>query len=444
VIGVAVTFAIAGVLVFALARKQMRAQFDDSLIDRATALTALIEQEGNSIETDLGREETGREFHQLWHSSGKVLRRSRSLETDLARLAPGVEEVVLPDGRPGKQATIVFQPHQDTEDGPPGPPMALTFALARDTADVDAAIGALGRVLVLVGLAATLLAVALLVVAVRFGLQPARELATSIAELRESNLAARLDAARTPAELRPVVERLNDLLKRVEGAFARERELTAEVAHELRTPMAGLRATIELALDRERTSERYRTALADCLAICVQTERMVESLLSLARLDAGSIQVQRSTVEVDVLVRDAIARHLDRATSRRLAIDSELAATTASTDPEKLRVIVDNLLDNAVSYADEGGMIRVALAEQRITIENTGCTIEDATKVFDRFWRGDRARSSGTHAGIGLALCRKLVDLLGGSIAARVEDRRFIVVVSLTSDDVVDRSTSRT
>jgi signal transduction histidine kinase len=96
-------------------------------------------------------------------------------------------------------------------------------------------------------------------------------------------------------------------------------------------------------------------------------------------------------------------------------------------------MVIGNLLDNAISYVDDGGEVAVRLRGRRLEIENTGCTLApaDAAHVFERFWRGDAARSAGTHAGLGLALCKKLVGLLGGTIAARVDGRRFIVEVIL-------------
>ena len=433
--GVAVTFAISGVLVYVLARSQIYAQFDDALVMRARALSALVEQEGTTIETELGRQEIETEYFQLWNAGGAVLQRSKSLgASELPRSDSEleIENVTLPDGAAGRQVVFTFHPHQDPEDGPPGVPARLTFALARSTHEADATIAALGRVLALVGIAATLLALGLLAAAVRFGLHPVRELALAIAELRESNLAARLDAARSPAELRPVVDRLNDLLARLERAFARERELTAEVAHELRTPLAGLRATIELALDRERTPERYRVALGDCLSICVQTARTVESLLSLARLDAGMVAAVRTPVELDELVREAVVPHAARVAERKLVLHTELAQITRETDRDKLRVVLDNVIENATTYVDEAGTVTVELTAAHIVVSNTGCTMakEDLAHVFDRFWRGDKARSSGTHGGVGLALCRKLVELLGGTITAAMTGDRFVITIS--------------
>ncbi len=445
-IGVALTFIVSSLVVYTLTRSQLYAQFDESLATRARALTALIEQEGDAIETDLGREEVTGEYHQLWQGTS-VLRRSRSLGArDLTRGTTSasivtIERVTLPDGRDGRQATLELQPHQDADEHPRATPITITFALARDVAEIEATISALRRVLILVGIAATLLALALLAAAVRFGLRPVRDLAAVIAKLRESDLAARLDAAQSPVELRPVVERLNELLGRLEAAFTRQRELTADVAHELRTPMAGLRATIEQVRSRERTPERYRGALDDCLAIVVQTERTVGALLSLARVDAGKEKVTTESVAIDELVAEVLAGHTARIEKRQLVVEHSTKATWI-TDRAKLRVVVENLIDNAVAYADDGGTITIDLTSDLLRVTNTGCRLapDQVERVFERFWRGDQARSASGHAGVGLALSRKLVELLGGTLNAQVSDQRFVATIARTSELVVDRS----
>lgn len=437
-LGVSLAFVLSGVLVLVLARASLYAQFDEALLARARAVSALVEED-ETVEVELDPAGTPGDlvYVELWAGERVLLRSTNLGATDLVR-DPGELEIrgcTLPGGGDGRQITFRFEARRDAVDRAAGPPTIVTLVVARPTDGVTSAVGRLAVVVIGVGGLGTLLCLAILVGVVRFGLAPLRSLAEAIGALREADLAVRLEAATTPRELRPVVERLDDLLRRLAAAFARERELTAEMAHELRTPLAGLRVTLEVSLSRDdRPAEKYRTALADCLAITRQTERLVETLLSLARLDAGSASPVTEPVELDALVRDVLADQAGRAEERRLAVVTELLPVTAHTDRDKLRLVIHNLVDNAISYADTGGTIRVVLAGRRLQISNTGCTLTatDVAHVFERFWRGDAARSSGAHAGLGLALCKKLVAHLGGTITAEVSDGTFVATVEIS------------
>ena len=437
-VGVSLAFAISGVLVLVLARSSLYMQFDETLVARAAALTALVEQDGDGVQLEVDPAGVPGEqaYFELWDGE-RVLLRSTSLGARDLERSPGaqvIRSVTLPDGNDGRQITLRFDARREPDEPSTRPLSKVTLVLARPLAEISTAVTRLGGVLIGVGLFGTLLCLAILVGVVRFGLAPVRSLAAAIAELREDDVAVKLEAAATPRELRPVVERLDELLRRLAAAFARERELTAEIAHELRTPIAGLRATIEVAMSRaDRPPEKYRAALADCLAITRQTERLVESLLSLARLDAGAASAEHAPVHLDELVRESLAAITVRAAERNVVIVTALPAVTAFTDRDKLQLVLHNLLDNAVSYVEDGGTIRIDLAPGTIQVSNTGCALApaDVELVFERFWRGDAARSAGMHAGLGLALCKKLVRLLGGSITARVDDGSFVAVVTL-------------
>jgi two-component system heavy metal sensor histidine kinase CusS len=293
-------------------------------------------------------------------------------------------------------------------------------------------VGRIAKVLIGVGIGGTLLGLLLLVGVVRFALAPVRALADAIAAVKEDTLTVSFAATTTPQELRPIVVRLDDLIRRLAKAFARERELTAEVAHELRTPLSGLRVTLELALARDRAAERYRTALVDCLAITKQTESVVQTLLSLARLDAGVTKLRRTRVELDDMVGETLVVIAARAEERKIAITTSLPAFAVEADVDMLRLVVQNLLDNAVSYCDEGGSVDVTLRPGELRVSNTGCTLDeqDLAHIFERFWRKDAARSAG-HSGLGLALCRQIMDALGGTIAVEVGNGRFVATVTM-------------
>lgn len=451
-IGVAVALAASGALIYVLSRASLYAQFDEALEARARALAALVELDGTKLEVDIDpvtgtttSTKTGatevprgasapwaqRDYFELW-SGGASLVRSQSLGT--ANLVPaiGMTSIELPGGGHGRQITLQFLPRREPSQDATVPLPEIVLVVARGTASVDATIGWVATVLFAVGGFGLLLALAILAVVIRIGLSPVRTLASEIASIDITSLTKRLSAADAPTELGGVVTRLNELLERLALAFERERDLTAELAHELRTPLAGIRSTIEVALDRERPAERYRASLADVLAITLDTERLVTAMLTLARLDSGAARAGVEAVDVDELVRSAIELVAARCTARNIVLATRLPPVSIATDAAMLRAIILNLLDNAVSYVDTGGTIDVSLTTERIVIRNSGCAIaeSDVSRVFERFWRGDAARATGVHAGLGLALCQKLVTLLGGTIAISIKNRWFEATVT--------------
>ena len=430
-LGVSSALVVSGVAVYVLTRASLHAQFDVALAGKAQAMATQVELDGGRLEVEIDPDVVPGEYFEIWSGGARVLR-STSLGTADLTPSEGLAAVTLLDGRPGRQITLRFLPRREHERdvAPPLPEMVLV--LAQSTESVDDTIGRVAEVLAGVGAVGTLLALIVLALAIRLGLAPLRTLAGSIAAIDIDSLATRLDAADAPAELRVVVARLNELLARLGLAVARERELTAELAHELRTPLAGIRATIEVVLDRDRSAERYRGALADVLAIARDTERIVEAMLSLARLDAGVARATPGPVDLDEVVGTLVAGIAERCAARKVTVTSRLAQVTIATDGDMLRLVVHNLLDNAVSYVDDGGAIEVALTDEWLTISNSGCALPagDAARVFDRFWRGDAARVTGTHAGLGLALCKKLVAVMGGTIEVAITGGRFVVTVT--------------
>lgn len=314
--------------------------------------------------------------------------------------------------------------------------------MGRGTFETDQALGRL-RLLLVCGCAGAIFAsVAVLSWLVRRGLKPLGYAAAEIAAIGETSLSSRLNPGDAPGELAPIITRLNDLLARLESAFAREKAITADVAHELRTPLAGLRSTLEVSISKERAAIRYQEAMAKSLAICRQMQQMVENLLELARADAGQLEVASEAADLVALLKDCWMPFAHRAAERRLEVAWELPESCpVTTDRTKVRLILNNIFDNAVTYADAGGQVTIALhpdnGRVNVSISNTGSRVAevDVGRVFDRFWRGDAARTAkgnGRRYGLGLPLCQKLVTLLGGSInALTTSGGTFAVFVAL-------------
>jgi len=441
-LAVGLVIAATGAFLYTLARAYLRAGFDAELKEDVRALAALVELQERGIVAELDAQTMPQlrpgghsEFVQVWAAGRTVIYRSPSLGiSDLPRVTgpldtPTVRSGRLPDGRRGRLVGITFLPRADHPERWKAPlPQEreeATLVLGRETGEIGAALARLRALVVAIAAGAIIASAALLALVVRRGLRPVNGLAAEIAGVGEDRLPARIEQGGVPAELMPVVGRLNDLLARLGAAFERERAFSAAVAHELRTPLAGLRATLEVALSKERDPAAYRAALADCLGICSPMETMVNNLLALARADAGQLQLLSEPVGLDELLRECWRHFAARAEERRLRVEWDVdPAAAIETDRCCLRLILQNLLDNAVTYADPGGLVQVQASlggnVAVLTVANTGSRLapEQAGHVFERFWRGEAARSdTGTHCGLGLSLCEKLAQALGGSIA---------------------------
>lgn len=440
------------VVLYALIERLLRAEFDEALATKARSLAALVELDEDGLESELATAvlpqfaTTERAaYYELWLPDESVLARSQSLANgDLPRLAgpvwaPEFSTLQLPSGRPGRAVGIEFAPRTDQEEVPADTGWTVTLVVAAETSGLQATLLRVRGMLIGVGLLAIGLSAAVVSWVVHRNLRPVDRLSGEIAGVAAADLSVRIEACGIPRELVPVVDRLNDLLARLEAAFARERRFTGDVAHELRTPLAGMGAKLELALARDRPPETYRGAMNDALAINLQMQRIVENLLHLARADAGQLQFRREPVDVVALLRECWEPLEARARARGLELEWRLnVSRAASADRDALRRIFQNLFDNAVVYAEPASRIGVSAVNEGhvllLSVANrTQLPPDDVSHVFERFWRADPARQhqDETRCGLGLSLCRALVEQLGGSITAVVRSRVFTVTVRL-------------
>lgn len=447
--GTTAVFLAAGVLLYFVLERALRSEFDESLASSARALAALCEVSDEGVEFEPGRAPLPNfgagidaEFFQIWLPDGRVLARSASLAGDSLTRPPSADpqprfsSAPLPDGRPGRAVTLSFTPRPDDDEPPAAQPLQLALVVARGTRSFTHAVATVRNGLLAVGASAIVLAIAICAAVVDRALRPVDRLGRQIAALDAAALHQRVDADGIPAEFEPIAARLNHLLARVEAAFERERRFTGDVAHELRTPLAGLRARLELTLSRSRNPEAYQRALEECLRIDLHLQRMVESLLLLARADADQLQPRASRFSLAALIRDGWAPLAARAAARRLSVDLDVdAAPEIEADRELVALVVQNLLENAVQYADEGGRLRILCGSDalyaQVEVSNTGATLapQDVERVFDRFWRGaaGTATAADGHCGLGLALCRAVIERLGGSISATLAPKAVFV-----------------
>jgi signal transduction histidine kinase len=276
-------------------------------------------------------------------------------------------------------------------------------------------------------LGATLVTIPLIL---RRGLQPLERLGDQAAKIDAKSLAVRFPTAELPAELQPIAGRLNELLGRIEASFERERRFSADLAHELRTPLAELRTITETAL--KWPEARDPAVDRDTLAIALQMEALVTSMLMLARGEKGQLQARRENVELAPLVEEAWRAQAARAEARGLKVALDLLAITVTADPALLRTVLANLFDNAVEYTPPGGEVaihlRTAGAQATLEVANAtdNLTPADSARLFERFWRKDPARSGGRHFGLGLSLAASCATAMGWSLTGLVDARGMV------------------
>ncbi|MBI1831744.1 MAG: hypothetical protein HYR84_09875 [Planctomycetes bacterium] len=277
---------------------------------------------------------------------------------------------------------------------------------------------------------------------IHLGLAPLTQMSEAVSQVSVKDFHLPLDIDALPKELQPIALRLSELLEHLQKAFAREKQAAADISHELRTPLAALMTTLEVGLKKDRSPEEYRELLLECLGSGKHMYELVERLLTLARLDAGVVQYRATETDVVELALDCsdLIRPLARANGLELRLHLPDDPIATLTDATKLREVLINLLHNAVQYNKPAGAIDLTIdrtpTHVRIEVRDTGIGISpDALPhIFERFYRADPSRHADTpHAGLGLAIAKSFVDLMGGTIhvESSAAGAAFIVEIPL-------------
>ena len=461
VMGTAVLLAIFSAVIYTLTRQSVFRHFDASLLNTAHLLTAVIEDNGFGEHSEDFEERSwrtldfefdvrmtpefnhinGGAYYEIWDAEGNALLRSPSLgENNLKRFSGSsgdfvFREVILPDQKRGRAISYQFMPRVDDDEEPEEAQRQamLTLVLAQQAEEVYGHLQFLAWLLVDASAGVVILSAGIAAVVSRISLAPLHTLADQITDVREDNLAMQFRCEDYPAELRPICQCLNDAFGRIAASFQREKQFNANVAHELRTPLAGMRSIIEVSLSRPRELAEYTAAFEDCLQVAVAMNKMIDTLLTLSRLDAGQISMQIETVKLNALVEDAWRFFADTAYDKQITFENTIEPdAVCQSDKEHLRMILSNVLHNAADYTPAGGRIRATAKRTEgqlvVSVCNTGCTLTDdeAEHVFDFFWRKSISRTdTGKHCGIGLSVAQKIAQILGVRIDITVNDDTF-------------------
>jgi two-component system heavy metal sensor histidine kinase CusS len=264
------------------------------------------------------------------------------------------------------------------------------------------------------------------------GLRPLQQMTQSLERIGPNHLSERLGKATWPRELQPVAIAFDEMLGRLEESFTRLSQFSADLAHELRTPISNIRGEAEVTLTRPRTVEDYRSVIESIAGECERLSGIVENLLFLARAEAADHQIERKIFPARPAIEKMVSYYRTIAEDRGISITNEGEGEVYA-NPLLFDRALGNLLDNALRFTADRGKVAIrtqsANGQMELEVEDTGCGIapQHLPRIFDRFYRVDSSRSSkGT--GLGLALVKSIADLHGGSAAATSELGRGTVV----------------
>jgi heavy metal sensor kinase len=256
-------------------------------------------------------------------------------------------------------------------------------------------------------------------------LAPVDQITQTARTISAQNLSSRLVVPSTGDELQRLSETLNGMLERLEAAFKKITQFTADASHELRTPVAVMRTRAELSLRKARSADEYRDVIAEVLAELEKTSGLIEQLMFLARADSGSETLDFHDTNLAEVLREACHQGSALAEAKQIAFQEQISGDSVwiQGDPGSLRRLFLILIDNAVKYTPTNGQVEVSLHRNNgyavAEVRDTGIGIAEADlpNVFERFYRADKARSRESGGvGLGLSIGRWITEVHAGTI----------------------------
>ena len=443
-----VLLALAAVLAYPLALYPATAAYDWALMDTALSLSQLIGQTkpGESIRISRSADILLRtdQYDRIYYS----------VHDTEGRLLAGDAELAMPERQPTAAGELIYDGFVHRQ------PVRIAARYTR-VHDMDVVVQVaetwkkrqmlIYRILTsMVATEILVLVVALLLVwfGIAKGMQPLERLRAEL-EARSSRDLRPVEESHAPVELRAVVKALNDLLQRLESALQAQQRFVANVAHQLRTPLAGLRMHVETALQQDAPA-KWRRLLQPLKSATERATHLVNQLLVLARAEANTIQAHAaSEFDLSDVVQEVAAQSVPRAIAKGMDLGLELSAASLRGDKVLVAELLRNLLENAITYAPSGARItvRTRREDEFVVLEvednGSGIPVHERANVMKRFYRLEG--SPGDGCGLGLAIVQEIAQIHGGSaeITHPLEGSGTVVVVRFPAGAAVSAMSDR-
>ncbi len=361
------------------------------------------------------RAATGELYYVIWGFDGRVLKSSAN-----AGEVPDPGSTLSSPPKPGPPQ---IRQRGEVREAYVYGPFGLRGLVGRSMRPDQAALHRLAFLLVAVGAGVLVIGLAGGWLVSLRAVRPIEAITAVAQEISASNLSRRIDLAGTQSELGTLAAVLNDTFARLEAAFQQQVRFTADASHELRTPLAVIHTHAQLALSRQRSAEEYRRMFETCLRASDRMKNLVDSLLLLARADAGRLSLNRTELDLRDLVAECVEMVSPLAAKKGVTVESDLESVTLLADGTRVAQVATNLLTNAIRYNREGGRVQVHVgasgSDALLSVTDTGVGIpaESQPHLFERFYRVDAARNREEGgSGLGLAICKSIAEAHGGTI----------------------------
>jgi len=423
-----VAFTVMGSALYYALRQQLSIRDDAALVSRVDQISTLlrdldaqqlIREKPHLFANMLGNTES---LLVIRYVGGATLMEINPMQRDIPRVTPvaadqrltlaAVHHAMTPDGTPMVYMSAISR---STNNLPP-----LEVLSARVLSDRTYILEEYRNKILLFAAMMAAISVILAVIFARRGISPLRKLADSTAQIGTKTLSSRLDKKHVPTELDSLIDQLNAMLARLEHGFQQLKQVSADMAHDLRTPITVLLGQTEVGLGAPRDSAYYQRLLGSNFEELQRMSRMIDSMLFLAQAEQPDLEIQRNNIEVRNEIERICEYFEDLAADRDVTIQTHGSGNIYA-DALLLRRALANLLSNAVRYAQAGSQIDI-VAETlpdsvNILVINRGETIPPShqERIFDRFYRADPSRNDSAHSsGLGLSIVRSIMQLHQG------------------------------
>jgi two-component system heavy metal sensor histidine kinase CusS len=431
----------AGLLYFGLA-ETLRRISEQSLLDQMEVCRALVRDGGKeALREEAEIDSTVRHYRRFYirviDQNGNVLSATPGMDQHLSssRIAQAAAKHkgilrIEPLGNRAYLAMVAAVP-RDTDGG-----TIWNVQVALDLTQEQEILGWQRVWVWLVLGAALILCPAVGAAIARSGTKPLREVAETARHIGSSTLNERIEASGYPAEIRVLASAFNEMLERLEESFARLSRFSADIAHELRNPVNNIRGEAEVALARSRGPAEYVEVLGSCLEETVRLSELIDSLLFLARAESPGDHLRRTREDIGRLLIDLRDYYEAAATEAGVILTvGTVDGVVGDVDRTLLQRALGNLVGNALAHCSAGNTVRLSAScyDRQIRIEvcdtGQGIAAEALSRIFDRFYRADPARSRNSGgAGLGLAIVKQIVLLHQGSVQVTSEPGRGTIV----------------